>query len=150
MMTIDEIRALIASDEHRTLELKKTTGELKDGISRIIEVCREHGAQGPEWTSELGRVTVTFNRTNDHVERRSDRADDRADGEVNDKVMAILAFCMKPRSRREILTHIGLKMHSDNYNRYIKPLLESGQLEQTRPSIPNSPLQRYVTKIKAK
>ena len=32
IMTIDDIRALIATDESRTLELKKTTGELKDGM----------------------------------------------------------------------------------------------------------------------
>ncbi len=32
MMTIDDIKALIASDESRTLELKKTSGELKDGM----------------------------------------------------------------------------------------------------------------------
>ena len=32
MMTIDDITALIASDESRTLELKKSTGELKDGM----------------------------------------------------------------------------------------------------------------------
>ena len=31
-MTIDNIKTLIASDESRTLELKKTTGELKDGM----------------------------------------------------------------------------------------------------------------------
>ncbi len=31
-MTIDDIKALIAEDESRTLELKKTTGELKDGM----------------------------------------------------------------------------------------------------------------------
>lgn len=31
-MTIDDIKALIANDESRTLELKKTTGELKDGM----------------------------------------------------------------------------------------------------------------------
>lgn len=31
-MTIDDIRTLIAADESRTLELKKTTGELKDGM----------------------------------------------------------------------------------------------------------------------
>ena len=35
MMTIDDIRALIASDESRTLELKKTTGELKDGMHAV-------------------------------------------------------------------------------------------------------------------
>ena len=32
MITIDDVKALIASDESRTLELKKTTGELKDGM----------------------------------------------------------------------------------------------------------------------
>ena len=31
-MTIDDIKRLIAPDEHRTLELKKSTGELKDGM----------------------------------------------------------------------------------------------------------------------
>lgn len=31
-MTIEDIREFIASDENRTLELKKTTGELKDGM----------------------------------------------------------------------------------------------------------------------
>lgn len=31
-MTIDDIKVLIAADESRTLELKKTTGELKDGM----------------------------------------------------------------------------------------------------------------------
>ena len=31
-MTIDDIKALIAADESRTLELKKTTGDLKDGM----------------------------------------------------------------------------------------------------------------------
>ena len=32
MMTIDNIKELIASDESRTLELKKSNGELKDGM----------------------------------------------------------------------------------------------------------------------
>lgn len=31
-MTIDDITVLIAADESRTLELNKTTGELKDGM----------------------------------------------------------------------------------------------------------------------
>ena len=31
-MTIDDIKALIEADESRTLEFKKSTGELKDGM----------------------------------------------------------------------------------------------------------------------
>lgn len=38
-MTIDAIKALIASDESRTLELKKTTGELKDGMHAAFGWC---------------------------------------------------------------------------------------------------------------
>ena len=31
-MTYEELEILIKNDEHRQLELKKTTGELKDGM----------------------------------------------------------------------------------------------------------------------
>lgn len=35
MMTIDDIKKLIAKDENRTLELKKTTGELYKGLELL-------------------------------------------------------------------------------------------------------------------
>ena len=31
-VSIDDIKKLVSADESRTLELKKTTGELKDGM----------------------------------------------------------------------------------------------------------------------
>lgn len=31
-MTIEDIRALVAVDESRTMEVKKSTGEVKDGM----------------------------------------------------------------------------------------------------------------------
>lgn len=37
-MTIEDIREIIASDETRTLELKKSTGELKDGTGCTVRV----------------------------------------------------------------------------------------------------------------
>lgn len=42
-MTVDEIKALIASDESRTLELKKTTGELKDGMHSACAFLNTEG-----------------------------------------------------------------------------------------------------------
>ena len=42
-MTIDDIKALIASDESRTLELKKTTGELKDGMHSACAFLNTEG-----------------------------------------------------------------------------------------------------------
>lgn len=34
-MTIEEIKVFIANDEHRTLELKKSTGELIKGMQTL-------------------------------------------------------------------------------------------------------------------
>ena len=42
-MTIDDIRRLIAPDEHRELELKKTTGELKEGMHSACAFLNTEG-----------------------------------------------------------------------------------------------------------
>ncbi|MDE7466327.1 MAG: ATP-binding protein [Muribaculaceae bacterium] len=42
-MTIDDITTLIASDESRTLELKKSTGELKDGMHAACAFLNTEG-----------------------------------------------------------------------------------------------------------
>ena len=43
VMTIEEIQALIHADETRTLELKKTTGELKDGMRSVCAFLNTAG-----------------------------------------------------------------------------------------------------------
>ena len=42
-MTIDDIKELISKDEHRTLELKKTTGELKDAMHTACAFLNTEG-----------------------------------------------------------------------------------------------------------
>ena len=42
-MTIDDIKTLIASDESRILELKKSTGELKDGMHSACAFLNTEG-----------------------------------------------------------------------------------------------------------
>lgn len=42
-MTIQDVERLIANDEHRTLELKKTTGELKDGMHSACAMLNTEG-----------------------------------------------------------------------------------------------------------
>ena len=42
-MTIDDIKKLIAPDESRILELKKTTGELKDGMHSACAFLNTEG-----------------------------------------------------------------------------------------------------------
>ena len=42
-MTIDKIKALIAIDELHTLEMKKATGELKDGMHSLCAMLNSDG-----------------------------------------------------------------------------------------------------------
>lgn len=42
-MTIDDIKTLIATDELRTLEMKKTTSELKDGMYSLCAMLNSDG-----------------------------------------------------------------------------------------------------------
>ena len=42
-MTIDDIKNLVSDDESRTLELKKTTGELKDGMHSACAFLNTEG-----------------------------------------------------------------------------------------------------------
>lgn len=42
-MTIDYIKNLVSADESRTLELKKTTGELKDGMHSACAFLNTEG-----------------------------------------------------------------------------------------------------------
>ena len=42
-LIIDELKELIQTDEHRQLELKKTTGELKDGMHSACAFLNTEG-----------------------------------------------------------------------------------------------------------
>ena len=43
MMTIENIQELIKVDETRTVELKKTTGEIKDGMRSVCAMLNSSG-----------------------------------------------------------------------------------------------------------
>ena len=66
-LTIDELKELIQTDEHRQLELKKTTGELKDGMHTACAFLNTEGGwlifgAAPTWTVNGGFVVVIFKR----------------------------------------------------------------------------------------
>ncbi len=51
-MTIEDIKVIIRGDETRTLEMKKTTGELKDGMRSACAFLYTAGG----WLSCVGHV----------------------------------------------------------------------------------------------
>ena len=61
-----------------------------------------------------------------------------------EKLDALLEYCIKPKGRKEMQEFCGLK--SDDYFRakVIKPLLKLGLVEMTIPDKPNSRNQKYI------
>ena len=64
-MTYEELEILIKSDEHRQLELKKTTGELKDGMHSACAFLNTEGG----WLTK----DDTKDDTKDCIKELSDR-----------------------------------------------------------------------------
>ena len=58
----------------------------------------------------------------------------------------ILEFCIKPRTTKEIMIYLGLKDRRNFYLKYMRPLLDSGELQMTIPEKPNNKNQKYVAK----
>ena len=67
---------------------------------------------------------------------------------LSEKQKEVLAYCIIPRSSREILEHIGVIYHYKNISRFIKALIDKGYLVRTIPDSPNSPQQKYVVRKK--
>ena len=79
--------------------------------------------------SDISTSIVTFYLTNDREGVREG---------VNSNMMKVLKFCREPKSRREILEHLGVIYHSKNFKIHINPLIEQGYLELTIPDVPNN------------
>lgn len=56
----------------------------------------------------------------------------------------LLKYCIKPKTRKEIMEHLGLTDKNHFLYFYIKPLIANGKLKLTIPDKPNSSKQKYV------
>ena len=72
------------------------------------------------------------------------------DKKIINRIIIILKYCMEPKTRAEILSNLGLSVHTKNYERNIDPAINARYLEMTIPDIPNSSKQKYITTKKGK
>ena len=115
------------------------------GVNRMVEACKTVGLPEPEYGTDGSFVWITFKRPN-----ASANLDTNLDTKIHlsDKQKEVLAFCVVPKSSREILVHIGVTNHTRNRDRFVNYLVDEGFLERTIPDVPNSPQQKYVVKKK--
>jgi len=66
------------------------------------------------------------------------------------KMLALIDYIVQDRKKEDILSFLGLTNKTDNFNRYIKPLIELGWLEWTIPEKPRSKRQKYKLTLKGR
>jgi len=59
------------------------------------------------------------------------------------KLLEIVDLLIIDKTREDLLTGIGLSKKTQNFNNYIKPLIEFDIIEMTIPNKPNSQNQKY-------
>ena len=111
--------------------------EFGEGVDRLYKVMETAGLPQPEYRVEAFMLYATIRNT-------------KTDANLGDTPQVtpqvkIIAFCSEPRSKAEIANHCGFKDIKHFTARYLKPLLESGQLRMTAPDKPNSSKQKYIT-----
>ena len=142
-MTIDDIKKLIAEDEHRTLELKKSTGELKEGmctgVRRMIDLCREQGLPEPEYQSDGYTVKIVFWKTTQKAQKNAQKnAQKELEtllGEkaslLSDKQLFILSqIFINPKITRREFAENNKELTDDSVKHSIARLQELGLLRR--------------------
>lgn len=106
------------------------------GIPTIRREMEAYGLPDPVFENRRNEFVVTLYNT--------PLTPSAVSSETND-ANTLLEFCKTPRSRREIADFLKLKTTSYAMQRYVTPLLESGQLKMTNPDHPGSHAQKYYT-----
>lgn len=105
------------------------------GIPTIRRSMQKQGLPPPQFVNDRGAFKVVlYNRG---------AGSPQAFAPKDEK--GLLAFCRTPRSRAEIMAHLGISSGQYAMRRYLDPLVQAGAIRLTQPDRPRSRNQRYVT-----
>ena len=126
------------------MEILGQTENRYSGIPRIRHAMQEMDLPEPVFSDQRGTFTVTLYNQTATVEGQEEKPAADPETPVFDP-KSLLAFCQKPRSRKEIVDHLAISSAQYALRRYLDPLVESGAIRMTIPEKPKSPRQKYVT-----
>ena len=120
--------------------------ELGSGVKNVTQYLKVYSGGVPEFIeADIFKQVLPINL--DGRTTTQDNTQDNPQDATQDKyAQRILAFCEKPRSRAEIMAHIGIKERAYFKKSILDPLLDGGQLLMTLPEKPTSRNQKYVAK----
>ena len=124
-------------------ELNLTEGR-GTGFPKIRSELKKNGSPEPTFEMDADRISfLAILSINAHFPPESPPLPISDDGNTNR--LDIILFCITPKTRIEIFNKIGVTNQSNNYSRFVQPLVESGYLELSLPEKPTSKFQRYQT-----
>ena len=149
IVKIDNIREFHFSRNPRIVELLNEydlVKEFGEGVDRVFRDMEEAGLPDPVFRQSEFMLYAELRNKNYGVDDDAswgvtphDTPHDTPYDEIE-----ILDFCAMPRSRQEIMDHLGLVDQKHFRERYLKPMVGSGKLRMTIPDKPKSKNQKYV------
>lgn len=126
-----------------------------NGLKLIADELKEYPEIEFKWFERGLQFQVQFIKKSQRNQEDSESADlvevNDLPGELTtksrlsyDQATTMLELCRKPRARKDILISIGYKNHSDNYKKFMEPLVKQELIRYTIPNIPKSPNQKYI------
>lgn len=138
-LTIDQLGKVQPDTRNPVLATAMETLGLTEnrysGIPTIRSEMKKADLPEPVFENIRGTFSVTLYKKSYEEKRK-----------VNSEE-AILEFCRIPRSRIEIAKFLDISTPTYAISKYIKPLIEEEKIELTNTERPNSPNQKYFTKI---
>ena len=143
-MTIEDVKVIIQGDETRTLEMKKTTGELKDGMRSACAFLNTAGGWlffgiAPTTLKILGQEVQPLNPTSSPLNPTTSKDNSKAQ-----KLKTFLSIIGENGANLKMLMEsMHLRDRKSFVNNYINPNLSEGYIAMLYPEIPNHPMQSY-------
>ena len=125
----------------QTLYYSKNVESFGTGLKRIADACDAAGCKYKFEVLKSGFVVVFYRTIEDEDDSLGGTTQATTQATTQDK---ILEFCAEARSKAEIAEHCGYRSIKHFTDKFLKPMLASGQLLMTIPDKPTSPEQRYV------
>ncbi len=109
------------------------------GIPTMRRAMERLGLPEPKFENRRNEFVVTLYNTPNTVEEKDN---DYLKHRTNSN---LLDFCRSPRTKQEIADYLGIKTLFYVMQKYVKPLLQSGELAMVMPDKPQSSKQKYYT-----
>ncbi len=118
------------------LEVLGITENRYSGIPTMQRAMHEAGLPPVELNDQRGTFVVVFRKAEKNARTELDTTIKNEN--------TLLEFCHTARTKQQIADFLGVKTLPYVMSRYIRPLLESGQLRETDPDRPRSRRQKYI------